>query len=229
MVISHQADGIALAIQVVILTFNAHHHTRRQAGVQHGGNVDDDARQWVSFAPTKRRRARVPAVVDAALCARDPSLHWHGVRVQRVLAAPFAGNRDQGADRLQGNDVCAGDHHVDVRLAGQRPDVDVQPFFRGARRVGGGLGWLAGACGATQGGCCCRMLLGRRDRNRRGRCIATSTLVAMARNRVDRRNWTGTGLHLARLHAHQMVSRREWRSWGSVAGHLSVRRWLACS
>ena len=125
LVIFHQADGIALAIWVVILTLKAHHHVRRRAGVRHGGNGGDDARQRVSFAPTKHRRARVPAVVDAALCARDPSLHWHGVRVQRVLAAAFAGNRDQCANRLQGDDVCAGDHHVDVRLAGKRPDVDV--------------------------------------------------------------------------------------------------------
>ena len=85
--------------------------------------------------------------------------------------------------------------------------LDVHPLLRLPRLLGRGLRALAGARRAAQGGRRGGVLLGRRVSDLRARRAPAPDLADVARLRRDRRLRAGPGLHLAGVHADQVVPR----------------------
>ena len=113
------------------------------------------------------RNGRLQSLAGAARGALHPSLHRHGLRLQRVLAAAVARDRADRAEGLPGHVAGAGAVHHHLRLAGRQHGLDVHAVFRAARRLGGDLGRLAGARRSAQGRLRRGAVLGRRPADRR--------------------------------------------------------------
>ncbi len=112
-------------------------------------------------------RERIIATPDsiAGWCRRrrsHPSLHRHGLRLQRVLAAAVARHRHSAPEACPDMSILAGTVHHDLRLAGQPTRLDVHAVLRLPRLVRGDLGRLAGTGRTAQGGRRRRVVLVRR-------------------------------------------------------------------
>ena len=113
-------------------------------------------------------------------------------------------------------------HRHRLQLEPVRPRLDVHVLLRAARRLGRHLGRLARARRAAQGGVRLRAVLVRRAADRRLRRLHPPAMADVARRRRHRRHRSRPRLHLARLHAHQMVSRPPRH--GDRHGHHGLRR-----
>src|SRR5690349_11395111 len=85
---------------------------------------------------TDRRAARFQSLAGAARRPRHSPLHRHGVRLQRLLAAPLPRHRHR--PRRAG------------RLEDQHPRLDVHAVFRVPGLVRRGVRPLVGTCGTAQ-------------------------------------------------------------------------------
>ncbi len=173
----------------------------------------DGHRCWRrSLFPTTRaarsqphhRRCDVQPLACSARGAGDPSLHRHGLWLQRVLAAAL---EDSRARHVREHDPRAGAGHHDLRLAHFRSRLDVHAVLRVPRtwpRRCGAAGWNASGprkAGVVAAFCWCGGLVISALRHHR-----TSALDHVAWLRRDRRHRPGAWLHLAGFDADQMVS-----------------------
>ena len=154
------------------------------------------------------RASGLQPLADPPGGARDPPVHRHGLRLQRVLAAAVARRRHRRAGRLRGGDAVAVAGHDALRL-------DACRCWAGPTRCSSCC-WApprpCSAAGSRPKG------RARRDSSRRvawsgglalgalGRAPAPA-LAALARRRRDRRLRARARLHLAGLDPDQMVSR----------------------
>ena len=149
-------------------------------------------------------------------------MHWHGLRLFRVLAAAVARAWHYRGQDLSRHYARARTFHDHLRLAHCQHGLDVHLVFCGPGRLGGTLGRLAGAGRPAQSRCRRRMLLGGRPRARRHRRLHPSALADVARRWRRRRCRSRPRLHLAGLDADQMVPRSPRH--GDRLRHCRLRR-----
>ena len=175
-------------------------------------------------------RRRIQPLARAARGARDPPVHRHGVRLQRVLdsagppsawrtarRATRTGDAHDAASLIFGTPRRACDWtHADLVWMFTLFFVFLGSSAALSRR-------LARARRSAQGGRLCGVLLERRLLHLGARRVPAPDLAHVARLRRHRRHRPRPRLHLARLDADQVVSRigaawrRAWRSWASAA------------
>ena len=151
------------------------------------------------------RDRRLQSLAGAAGGALHSSVHRHGLRVQRVLAAAIARDRTECAEGVSGHVAGAGTLHHHVRLEGREHGLDVHVVLRAARHRRRGVGRLAGARGTAQGRLRLGDVLVRRSLPRRDRRLHASTVAVVARLGRDRRHRPRPRLHLAGIDAGEMV------------------------
>ena len=168
-------------------------------------------------------RRQFQPLADPARRARHPPVHRHGLWLQRVLVAAVA-----CAGRGAGPGLCTGHldlgipvHHV-LRLDGKDAGLHLFAVLRAAGFFRRAVRALARNRGSSQGRCGVgAVLVGRAAAGRAG-CAPAPAVAAVAGLRRHRRVWSGPRLHLARLHAHKVVSRSAWH--GHRSCHHGVRR-----
>ena len=84
------------------------------------------------------------SLAGAAGRALHSSVHRHGLRLQRVLAAAVACDRTDSAEGVSRHYACPGTVHDDLRLESREHGLDVHAVLRRARRLAAALwgGWL---------------------------------------------------------------------------------------
>ena len=168
------------------------------------------------------RQGRVQSLAGAAGGALHPSVHRHGLWLQRVLAAAVARARRHRSQDVSRHDARAGAFHDHLRLARRQLGWMFTLFFvvLGVSAAIWG-GWLE-RVGPRKAGVVAALLLVRRPRARRDRRLHPSALADVARLRRDRRHRAWPRLHLAGLDPDQMVSRPARH--GDRHGHHGLRR-----
>ena len=169
------------------------------------------------------RHGGLQSLAGAAGGALHPSVHRHGLRLLRVLAAAVARHRDYRVGRLPG-------HAIFAELFTTTCDWKISElgwmftlFFVVLGVVGGAVGRLARARRSAQGRRRRGAVLVRRPRARRHRRLHPPALGDVARLRRDRRHRPRPRLYLAGVDTGEMVSRTgaawrpAWRSWASAA------------
>ena len=119
-------------------------------------------------------------------------------------------SRALGLKRAEGvprHDAGAGALHHHLRLEGRQHGLDVHAVLRAARHCRRGMGRLARARRAPQGGLRVGAVLVRRSLPRRDRRLHPSTVAVVAGLGRDRRHRSGSRLHLAGVDAGEMVPR----------------------
>ena len=165
---------------------------------------------------------RLQSLAGAAGGALHPSVHRHGLRLHRVLAAAVARDRADRAEGLPGHVADAGTVHHHLRLEGRQHGLDVYAVLRRARRLRRDLGRLAGAGRSAQGRFRRGAVLVRRSLCSARSVFTSSALDHVARRRRDRRRRSRPRLHLAGVDADQMVPRPSRH--GDRHGHHGLRR-----
>ncbi len=150
------------------------------------------------------------------------SVHRHGLRFFRVLAAAVARGRADGSKGLSRHVADAGTVHHHLRLESRQHGVDVHAVLCAARRLGRDLGRLAGARRPAQGRLRRGAVLGRRPAAWRPRRLPPSALAALARRRRHRRHRSRPWLYFPGVDADQMVPRPPRH--GDRHGHHGFRR-----
>ncbi len=148
---------------------------------------------------------RLQPLARAARGALHPSVHRHGLRFQRVLAAAVACDRSDRAEGVSGHVAGPGAVHHHLRLEGRQHGLDVHAVFRVAGHRSRGLGRLARARRPTQGRFRLGLVLVRRPFPWRNRHHHASIMVAVARLRRDRRHRSWPRLYLAGVDAGEVV------------------------
>ena len=152
------------------------------------------------------RSTGLQPLARTARSACHPSLHRHGLWLQRLLAALVQGHRHH-ARYLLHHEPCLRFVHHQLQLACLRSRLDLHAVLRASRLFGRYLGRLAGACGAAQGRFRLGLLLVRRHSRCCPRGLHPPALADVARRRCHRRYRSGPWLYLPGFHPDQMVSR----------------------
>src|SRR6516165_3458248 len=164
------------------------------------------------IAPADYNRWLVPAC-----SSRHSSLHWHGLRLQRVLEAAARRalrRRRQGGSRMLGRSDhvrredgghAAGALHHELQLEPVRSRLDVHPVLRVARHLCRNLGRLARAGWATQSRRSRCLLLERWLSDFGTRRLYPPALADVAWLGHNRRLRSRPRLHLAGLDPDKMV------------------------
>ena len=161
------------------------------------------------------RACRVQSLAGATGGSGDSPLHRHGLWVQCVLVAPFAGHRRQRS----GGSACERlldrtDFFHAMGLESQHAGMGLYPLLCFARLFDRHLGKVDRTRWATQSRIGLGVLLVRRPRNRRARSVPSPDFAPLAGSRCDWRDRSRTRLYLTRHDLDPMVSGSSWHGHG---------------
>ena len=140
-----------------------YHSSRVQPSILH--ETARPARQTA-----QHRRPEIQSLARSAGGTLPASVHRHGLRLLRVLAAADAGSGDHGAGHLPGRDGLSGTaHQHDLRLGQAASRLDLHTVLRVPRIERRGVRAVARAGGPAPGGRRGNRLLVRRLEHRGGR------------------------------------------------------------
>ncbi len=178
----------------------------------------------VPFQGAHYRQARFQPMAGATGRTGYPSVHRHGLWLFGVLVAAV-----QSAGHHRASGLCARHelHRSSVffamRLADFDARLDLHPVLHLPGLLGRHLGWLAGACRPTQGGCGLGAVLVRRSADFCAGGLYPPDLADVDRLRGHWRYRPGPGLHLAGVDPDQVVPGQARH--GHRHGDHGFRRW----